>query len=81
MASRAEIKQNLHLVVGGSWCWARLAGRKQTQPLLGPSPPLQEIKHTLVCALDQAVAGQGLADGLGHPCALYQTGPKLLTTD
>ena len=81
MASRAEIKQNLHLVVGGSWCWARLAERKQTQPLMGLSLQLQEIKHTLVCALDQVVAGQGLVDRLGHPYALYQTGPKLLTTD
>jgi len=63
------------MVVGGSWCWARLAKRKQTQPLLGMSPQLQEIKHTLVCALDQAMAGLGLVDGLSHPCALYQTCP------
>jgi hypothetical protein len=52
------------------------AGWKKTNTASpGLSPQLQEIKHTLVCALDQTVAGLGLADGLGHPCALYQTGP------
>ena len=53
------------------------AGWKKTKTASPELPPqLQEIKHTLVCALDQAMAGQGVADGLGHPYALYQTGPQ-----